>query len=172
MAFYGKKFLEFMRDNKDIPHVSKYHVEDYTSHVMLVVHNVAHLNDRTLTLAAILHDIAKPRTVVVRPGKGATFYGHEKVARKELIQFLSEDDPDFEEVYDIIQAHMLPFAIRGPEPYATDAMKKLDRFIRSNSSATVARLFALNDADSKSKEVIEDDVMVEVLLHILSMADD
>jgi poly(A) polymerase len=57
-----------------------YHHKDVFLHTLQVVDQVADASDNLwLRVAALLHDIAKPRTKAFVPGTGWTFHGHEEV---------------------------------------------------------------------------------------------
>lgn len=58
--------------------VQEYAHKDVFKHTMQVVDNMAAMTDNVwLRFAALLHDVAKPRTKEFRPGTGWTFYGHD-----------------------------------------------------------------------------------------------
>lgn len=140
-------WLEAM--DETTPHTSKFHKESFYEHTLTVAYNAAINNtNRQLFIAALLHDIGKPETVVVREGKGATFYDHE--THIDCVKlFLSEDDEDYEAVCDLIKYHMIPYKLNGPEPWRSFAEKTLLEIVHTHSSSFVSNLFALNDYDIK-----------------------
>ena len=64
---------------------NEYHHKDIFYHTLEVVDNAAQLSDKLdLRLAALVHDIAKPKTRRLRKSKGYTFYGHDDVGARML----------------------------------------------------------------------------------------
>ncbi len=62
-----------------------YHHKDIFYHTLEVVDNAAKLsNNVDLRLAALVHDIAKPKTRRLSKSKGYTFYGHDDVGARML----------------------------------------------------------------------------------------
>jgi poly(A) polymerase/tRNA nucleotidyltransferase (CCA-adding enzyme) len=93
-------------------------------------------------LAALLHDIGKPRTRVVRDGR-VTFYNHQAVSRRMARHILnrlrfSKKERDY--VLHLIYYHMF-----GYTPSWTDAAVR--RLIRKVGRENIADLFDLRIAD-------------------------
>ncbi len=64
---------------------NEYHHKDIFYHTLEVVDNAAQLSDNLdLRLAALVHDIAKPKTRRLSKSKGYTFYGHDDVGARML----------------------------------------------------------------------------------------
>ena len=64
---------------------NEYHHKDIFYHTLEVVDNAAQLSDKLdLRLAALVHDIAKPKTRRLNKSKGYTFYGHDDVGARML----------------------------------------------------------------------------------------
>ena len=62
-----------------------YHHKDIFYHTLEVVDNAAKLSNKLdLRLAALVHDIAKPKTRRLSKSKGYTFYGHDDVGARML----------------------------------------------------------------------------------------
>ncbi|MCC6475874.1 HD domain-containing protein [bacterium] len=70
---------------KGVDQVGKHHHKDVFDHTLLVVDKVAQLTpDPVLRFAALVHDIAKPRTKRFSNEDGWTFHGHEDVGSRML----------------------------------------------------------------------------------------
>lgn len=64
---------------------SKWHHKDIYHHTLQVVDNAAKLStEMKVRFAALVHDIAKPRTRRIDKNKGYTFHGHEEVGARML----------------------------------------------------------------------------------------
>lgn len=64
---------------------NEYHHKDIFYHTLEVVDNAAQLSGKLdLRLAALVHDIAKPKTRRLSKSKGYTFYGHDDVGARML----------------------------------------------------------------------------------------
>ena len=64
---------------------NEYHHKDIFYHTLEVVDNAAQLSNKLdLRLAALVHDIAKPKTRRLSKSKGYTFYGHDDVGARML----------------------------------------------------------------------------------------
>ena len=64
---------------------SEWHHKDIFAHTLQVVDNAAILTDKMeIRFAALVHDIAKPRTRRIDRKKGYTFHGHDAVGEKML----------------------------------------------------------------------------------------
>ena len=64
---------------------NNYHHKDIFYHTLEVVDNAAKLSNKLdLRLAALVHDIAKPKTRRLSKSKGYTFYGHDDVGARML----------------------------------------------------------------------------------------
>ena len=69
---------------------SEWHHKDIFFHTMEVVDNAAKLSKKVdLRLAALVHDIGKPKTRRLHKEKGYTFYGHDDLGSRMLEKFQS-----------------------------------------------------------------------------------
>ena len=150
--FNFNKFKEFMMMNMNIPHTSKYHKESFIDHVMMMVDEAFSSGNRPLIIATMLHDIGKPDCHIERPGKGNTFYNHEKVGEEMVKLFLTEDDHDYKQVCFMVRNHMVPFQANGPEPWASYAQKQLIQFITENDPMWISNLFHLHKLDIQASK--------------------
>ncbi|HEV2641613.1 MAG TPA: HD domain-containing protein [Candidatus Elarobacter sp.] len=112
-------------------------------------HNLATLDaapagDVTLRLAALLHDVGKPRTAAPRPdGRGNTFYQHEQIGAEMVPPMLARlrlPNDTVETVAHLVRQHMY-----SADPELQDTT--LRRFIRRIGPEYLDRLFALRWAD-------------------------
>jgi len=82
--------------------------KDVLTHTIAVIENVAldaPCDLRITRLAALFHDIGKPRTRQIRPGKGVTFYHHEVVGARmtrERMRALKYPAADVEAVSELV----------------------------------------------------------------------
>lgn len=74
-----------MTDMKGVEQREGYHHKDAFHHTLMVVDNVAEVSDKfDLRFAALVHDIAKPRTKRFIEGTGWTFHGHDEIGARML----------------------------------------------------------------------------------------
>lgn len=112
-------------------------------------HNLATLDaaprdDLTLRLAALLHDVAKPRTAAPRPdGRGNTFYQHEHVGAEMARTMLAKLRLPSETVETV--AHLVRQHMYSADPDFQD--KTIRRFVRRIGPQHLRRQFALRQAD-------------------------
>jgi putative nucleotidyltransferase with HDIG domain len=112
-------------------------------------HNLATLDaapagDVTLRLAALLHDVGKPRTAAPRPdGRGNTFYQHEQVGAEMVAPMLARLRLPNDTVETV--AHLVRYHMYSADPELQDTT--LRRFIRRIGPEHLDRLFALRWAD-------------------------
>ena len=76
--------IDIMYDMKQSP---EWHHKDIFSHTLQVVDNAAELTEKMeIRFAALVHDIAKPKTRKIDYKKGYTFHGHDAIGEKMLIK--------------------------------------------------------------------------------------
>jgi tRNA nucleotidyltransferase (CCA-adding enzyme) len=120
-----------------------WHAYDVYRHNLATV-DAAPPGDLTLRLAALLHDVGKPRTAAPRPdGRGNSFYQHEHVGAEMIPPMLARLRLPNETVETV--AHLVRHHMYAADPEAPD--KTLRRFVRRIGVEHLARLFALRAAD-------------------------
>jgi tRNA nucleotidyltransferase (CCA-adding enzyme) len=120
-----------------------WHAYDVYRHNLATM-DAAPRDDVTLRLAALLHDVGKPRTTAPRPdGRGNTFYQHEHVGAEMVGPMLARLRLPNETVDTV--AHLVRQHMYAADPDAQD--KTLRRFVRRIGPEHLQRLFALRWAD-------------------------
>ena len=149
--FNFEKFMTWLAEaDKVTPHESKYHKETFYQHVVSVASKASEYDDRVLFIVALLHDIGKPATIKFNENKGYTFYNHQD--HTELIdEFLSEDDNDRQTITDLVKYHMLPYQLKGLEPWKSYAEKQLLNLVQTHDASFISKLFALHTFDDESR---------------------
>jgi len=133
-----------------------YHHKDVFRHTLQVVDKVADVSENLwLRMAALLHDIAKPKTKAFIPGTGWTFHGHEDLGSRmvkkifQRMRFPLEHVPSIEK---LIRLHLRPQAL--VDDGVTDSAVRRLLFETGND---IDDLMALCRADitSKNQKLIE-----------------
>lgn len=95
--------------------VQEYAHKDVYKHTMRVLDNMAAMTDNIwLRFAALLHDVAKPKTKAFREGIGWTFYGHELLGARWVPKIFRRMKLPMEEakyVEKLVRLHMRPMAL-------------------------------------------------------------
>ena len=96
-----------------------HHHKDVFLHTCTVVDNVARVSgDVWLRFAALVHDIAKPRTKAFKEGTGWTFHGHEEVGARMMKKIFHRLKLPLERlpyVEKIVRLHLRPMALVDSE---------------------------------------------------------
>jgi tRNA nucleotidyltransferase (CCA-adding enzyme) len=116
---------------------NEWHAYDVWGHIMATV-DAAPQGDLTLRLAALMHDIGKPRTK-----DGPHFYRHEIVGAKMAEEMLERFRFPADAVRTV--AHLVRQHMYSADPGLGDAA--LRRFIRRVEPSQIEHLFALRHAD-------------------------
>jgi len=116
---------------------NEWHAYDVWHHAMATV-DATPPGDLTLRLAALLHDVGKPRTK-----EGPHFYRHESVGSEMAVQMLTRlrfSNEIVDDVSQLVAQHMF-----AADEALSDAAVR--RFIRRVGLARIDRLFAVRQAD-------------------------
>ncbi|MHB9092594.1 MAG: HD domain-containing protein [Chloroflexota bacterium] len=139
MAFVIPEILEMRAMEQD-----RYHHKDVFEHTLLVLDRVA--RDLPLRWAALLHDIAKPRTVSFEDGE-VHFWGHEHLGEQMARQILARlrlDSRTVDVVAKLVRMHLR--ANQYDETWTDGAVRRLVREVGDD----LGRLFDLSRADVTS----------------------
>lgn len=120
---------------------NRWHAYDVYTHILLVTDS-APADKLLVRLAALFHDIGKPRTRVVVDGEG-TFYNHEVVGAemtREIMGRLRYSGEQVDAVVNLVRNHMFNY-----QPDWSDAAVR--RLIRRVGPEALADLFDLRLAD-------------------------
>lgn len=107
------KYFPLLENLINCPQDPLHHPEgDVWNHTLLVVDEAAkvkHLskNPEVFMFAALLHDIGKPETTIVKEGK-VTSYNHDKKGEEIAIDFLKDNKKIINEISILIKYHMQP----------------------------------------------------------------
>ena len=115
LSFFFPEFVEM----KGVEQREAHHHKDVFYHTMQVLDNVAQNSQSlNLRLAAIFHDIAKPKTKRFNKKTGWTFHGHEVVGERmsaSILQRLKYANDTVDYVRKIVRLHLRPMALVSDE---------------------------------------------------------
>lgn len=128
----------------------EYHHKDVFKHTIQVVDKVAEVSENLwLRVAALLHDIAKPKTKAFKQGIGWTFHGHEEIGArmiKPIFQRMRLPLDRAAYVEKLVRLHLRPQAL--VDDTVTDSAIRRLMF---DAGDTIDDLMALCRADITSK---------------------
>jgi putative nucleotidyltransferase with HDIG domain len=122
---------------------NRYHAYDVYFHTLYTC-DAAPVGKPMVRLAALFHDVGKPRTRVEKEGGEATFYNHQFVGAKmaeEAMTRLRFSREEIQQVAHLVREHMFDYRREW-----TDAAVR--RFLRNVGAEHVADLFDLRIADN------------------------
>ncbi|HWP82097.1 MAG TPA: CCA tRNA nucleotidyltransferase [Bacteroidota bacterium] len=94
---------------------NEYHHKDVLRHTLKVVDNISETTENIwLRMAALLHDIAKPRTKAFKEGIGWTFHGHEELGARMVKPIFRRMKLPLEHVpyiEKLVRLHLRPMAL-------------------------------------------------------------
>lgn len=112
-------FLPELTVMKGVEQREKFHHKDVFYHTLEVLDNIAPFTNRLeLRLAALFHDVGKPRTKRFQPKTGWTFHGHEVVGRRMaggILRRLKYSSETIEYVQKLVALHLRPMALVNDE---------------------------------------------------------
>jgi len=151
-----KIFLPEVSALKGIQQKQKFHHKDVFYHTLEVLDNLAQGSDKIeLRLAALLHDIAKPKTKRFVEGEGWTFHGHEVVGTRMVSGILKRLKYSLETIHyvkKLVRLHLRPMALVDSE--VTDsAVRRL--IFKSGDDIDDLMLLCRADITSKNPSKVE-----------------
>lgn len=143
---YYDRINKFLENAKSIEQTSKFHLENLYIHTLLCAdYLLKQTNSKIFVLAGLLHDTGKIETRKYKEGKGWTFYGHARVSAKKLKYFISEDDPLYKFVYDLVFCHMVFYECNNKKE---SELKFLVKYGHSESFYNNLQLFNSGDENA------------------------
>ena len=152
-----EKPSKYIRENKDIffeilPELqyidgfeqhNDYHTSDIFEHTLLVLENTK--SNIYLRLAALFHDIGKPKTFFIDENGVGHFYGHPQISSKifeNIANRLKMDNKSKKEVKKLIEFHDYPL---------DNELKHIYAFFKKYGTSNIDLLFELKEADIKGQ---------------------
>ncbi|HEY6951407.1 MAG TPA: CCA tRNA nucleotidyltransferase [Bacteroidota bacterium] len=149
MGLFGVIFPE-LESLAGVDQRQDFHHKDVFRHTLMVVDNISSRTDNLwLRMAALFHDIAKPRTKAFKEGIGWTFHGHEELGArmvKPIFRRMRLPMDHVPYVEKLVRLHLRPMAL--VDSIVTDSAVRRLMF---DAGAEVDDLMILCRADITSK---------------------
>ena len=130
--------------------------KDVYYHTLKVLDNIAeHSDDLILRLAALYHDIGKPKTKRFIQNVGWTYHGHEEVGARmfeNIAKKLRIPSRDIKRVAKLIRLHLRPIAV-AKEEVTDSAIRRL--MVEAGDDIETLLILCRADITSKNKERVK-----------------
>jgi putative nucleotidyltransferase with HDIG domain len=127
-------FFPELSDTHGVEQRNSYHHKDVFYHTLQVLDQISQFTDKLeLKLAALLHDIAKPKTKRFNKNTGWTFHGHEVIGERmsaSILHRLKYPKDMIAYVQKLVRLHLRPMALVSEE--VTDSAIRRLLFLSGN----------------------------------------
>jgi len=149
-------FFPEMINTKGVEQIESHHHKDVYFHTLQVLDNISKTTENlNLRLAALFHDIAKPKTKRFNKKTGWTFHGHEVVGERmsdSILHRLKYSNDTIDYVCKIVRLHLRPMALVSEE--VTDSAIRRLLFL-SGEEFDDLMLLCRADITSKNPEKVK-----------------
>ena len=150
------KYIPELIDYKDFDQHNKYHSLNWLEHSLSVLKIVMKNNPNAsleLRLAALLHDISKPKVYEVKEDGTYSYHGHEKKSAeraKEILEGLKYSNKEIEKICFLIKNHMILKPFYSYETHQYTGRVRNTRKILREIGDNLEELLELIEADNLS----------------------